>query len=629
LVFPSPYNFENESDYPMLLKTYAKIYLVFVYIIGLFLFIIKSNFATQSLEDWVFVYMLSASVLLLSYFSIHLPPKDNSFSMDSAIYLAVMFLYGIDVTMNVLFISILIECLYKRKMAWWKHLFNFSMYSIMIVGAYYSFLLLGGRTGEVDTYSLLPYMISLVIYFSLNIVLMFVFFFISGQIFKGTFDMGVFKEACVSYSVTLLLSLVLAILLNEKQIFGLFLFAVLVIILSVVFRKFLYLYQEVSEKANKDYLTGLYNHGFFKEMLNEHFHDAKKLKQLFTLALLDLDDFKKYNDRNGHLQGDKLLQFFGELLRKAVDGTDFVAARYGGEEFAILMPNTTKEEAHAFLDRLRKQVNDTYFSGVEHIPYRCLSFSCGIAEMEKGMYDSGELIHKADQALYYAKAQGKNNVQIYSEHNICLDEIKFKQDLDTLEQQVKFFLSKDVYTYRHSKRVFKYASEFSQMLDLTDHEKQTLILGALIHDIGKIEVPRDILNKEGKLAPHEWEIVKKHVTWGKEILAAEKGFDDLIPLVELHHERYDGKGYPYGLKGEEIPKLARILCVIDSFDAMTTERPYQRTKTFEEAVSEIRRCAGTQFDPFYAKLFTEFIQEKYLSHVPEQAEKYHDYQAVQ
>lgn len=169
------------------------------------------------------------------------------------------------------------------------------------------------------------------------------------------------------------------------------------------------------------------------------------------------------------------------------------------------------------------------------------------------------------------------------------------------------------------------------MLDLTDHEKQTLVLGALIHDIGKIEVPRDILNKEGKLERHEWEIVKKHVTWGKEIIAAEKQFDDLIPLVELHHERYDGKGYPYGLKGEEIPKLVRILCIIDSFDAMTTERPYQRTKTFEEAVSEIMRCAGTQFDPFYAGLFTEFIREKYLSRVQnqEQAEKYRDNEAAQ
>lgn len=499
----------------------------------------------------------------------------------------------------------------------------------MIVGAYYSFLFSGGHVGEINTQNLLPYMISLVVYFSLNICLMFLFFVFFDRIFKGTFDLGVLLESAISYSVTLLLSLVLAILLNEKRYFGLFLFTVLVVILSAVFRKFLYLYQEVSERANKDHLTGLYNHGYFKEILQEQFADAKKLKQPFSLALLDLDDFKKYNDRNGHLQGDKLLQFFGELLKKAVDGTDFVAARYGGEEFAILMPNTTKEEAYAFLDRLRKQVNDTYFSGVEHVPYRCLSFSCGIAEMEKGMYDSDELIHKADQALYYAKAQGKNNVQIYSEHNICLDEIKFKQDLDTLEQQVKFFLSKDVYTYRHSKRVFKYASEFSQMLDLTDHERQTLVLGALIHDIGKIEVPRDILNKEGKLERHEWEIVKKHVTWGKEIIASEKQFDDLIPLVELHHERYDGKGYPYGLKGEEIPKLARILCIIDSFDAMTTERPYQRTKTFEEAVSEIMRCAGTQFDPFYAKLFTKFIQEKYLSRVHEQPEKYHDNKAVQ
>lgn len=610
-------------------KLYAKIYLTIISFIGIFIFLVESDFTAQSLEDWVFIYMLSASILLLSYFSINLPPKDNSFSMDSAIYLAVTFLYGIDLAMNVLFISILIESLYKRKMLWWKHLFNFSMYSIMIVGAYYSFLFSGGHVGEINTQNLLPYMISLVVYFSLNIALMFLFFVFFNRIFKGTFNIGVLKEACISYSVTLLLSLVLAILLNEQRYFGLFLFTVLVVILSAVFRKFLYLYQEVSERANKDHLTGLYNHGYFKEILQEQFADAKKLKQPFSLALLDLDDFKKYNDRNGHLQGDKLLQFFGELLKKAVDGTDFVAARYGGEEFAILMPNTTKEEAYAFLDRLRKQVNDTYFSGVEHIPYRCLSFSCGIAEMEKGMYDSDELIHKADQALYYAKAQGKNNVQIYSEHNICLDEIKFKQDLDTLEQQVKFFLSKDVYTYRHSKRVFKYASEFSQMLDLTDHEKQTLILGALIHDIGKIEVPRDILNKEGKLEKHEWEIVKKHVTWGKEIIAVEKQFDDLIPLVELHHERYDGKGYPYGLKGEEIPKLARILCIIDSFDAMTTERPYQRTKTFEEAVSEIMRCAGTQFDPFYAKLFTKFIQEKYLSRVHEQPEKYHDNKAVQ
>ncbi|NNU93519.1 diguanylate cyclase [Geobacillus sp. NFOSA3] len=611
------------------LKNYVKWYVTFIYLLGIFLCFWKADFFTQSVEDWVLIYMLSASILLLSYFTIHLPPKDNSFSMDSAIYLASIFLYGISLTINVLFVSIIIELMYKKRVALWKHIFNFSMYCLMIVGAYYSFILFGGKIGEINTHNLFPYMISLLVYFSLNILLMFLFFFFSGQMFKGTFDMGILKEACISYSVTLLLSLVLTILLKEQRFFGLFLFTILVVLLSFAFRKFLYLYQDVSERANKDHLTGLYNHGFFKETLNEYFSDAKKLQQPFCLALLDLDDFKKYNDRNGHLRGDALLQFFGELLKMETKEKKYVVARYGGEEFAILMPNTRKEEAFSFLDRLRKKANDTYFAGVEHIPSRCLSFSCGIVEYESGIYESGELIHRADQALYYAKAQGKNNVQVYNEHNILLDTIQFKEELDAMEQKLKIFLSKDIYTYRHSKRVFKYALEFCEKLELTDHERQTLVLGALIHDIGKIEVPRDILNKEGKLERHEWEIVKKHVTWGKEIIAAEKQFDDLIPLVELHHERYDGKGYPYGLKGEEIPKLARILCIIDSFDAMTTERPYQRTKTFEEAVSEIMRCAGTQFDPFYAKLFTKFIQEKYLSRVHEQPEKYHDNKAVQ
>ncbi|TCK03781.1 UNVERIFIED_ORG: diguanylate cyclase (GGDEF)-like protein [Anoxybacillus amylolyticus] len=594
-------------------KNREQLYILIVSALGVPLFLSKIDFYIHPLTSWVLIYTLVGCITLLNFFQILLPPKANSFSMDSAVYLAVLFSYGINFVYQVLFIYSLIELLYKHKMSRWRHLFNFSMYCLMLFGAYYSFVALGGKIGQLNVYDLFPYVISLLVYFSINVVLISLFFLFQGQIFKGTFDLGVLKEACVGYSVTLLLSLVLSILLAKEKYFGLFLFTILITILSFVFKKFLQLYQLVSNRANKDHLTGLYNHGFFKETLKEQFSDCKLLKQPLALAFLDLDDFKKYNDRNGHLQGDRLLTFFGKLLQKAVEGTNFTVARYGGEEFAILMPNTTKEDAYAFLNRLRKEVNDTYFEGVEHIPYRCLSFSCGIAEMEKDMYESEELIHRADQALYYAKAQGKNNVQLYDKHNMCLDEIKFKQDLEALEQQVKFFLSKDVYTYRHSKRVFKYALEFGSRLDeLTDHERQTLILGALIHDIGKIEVPRDILNKRGKLEKHEWEIIKKHVTWGREIVAAEKRFDDLLPLVELHHERYDGKGYPYGLKGEEIPKLARILCIIDSFDAMTTERPYQPTKTFEEALEEIERCAGTQFDPVYAAKFIAFVRKHYL-----------------
>ncbi|MDE8564022.1 diguanylate cyclase [Anoxybacillus rupiensis] len=594
------------------LKSHEKIYTLFVSILGISLIIIKDHFHTQSLEDWVLIYMLAGSITLLNIFLINLPPKDNSFSMDSSVYLATVFLYGTDLALKVLLLCSIVELFYRRKMSLWRHLFNFSMYCLMILGAYYSFLLFNGKIGAINTYNLWPYVMSLMAYFIINVTLMFLFFFFSGQIFKGALDLGVLKEACVSYSVTLLLSLVLALLLKQEKYFGLFLFTVLVVLLSFVFNKFLQLYQSVAERANRDDLTGLYNHGFFKETLKEHFADVKKLPQSFCLALLDLDDFKKYNDCNGHLRGDELLKFFGDLLQAETKEKNYIVARYGGEEFAILMPNTTKEAAFLFLDRLRKKVNDTYFIGVEYVPYRCLSFSCGIAEYEKGMYDSGELIHKADQAMYYAKAQGKNNVQIYDEENICWSQIEFKEDLEDMEQLLRIFLSKDVYTYRHSKRVFTYALEFSERLDLTDHEKQTLILGALIHDIGKIEVPRDILNKKGKLEPHEWEIIQKHVIWGKEILASNRRFEDVLPLVELHHERYDGKGYPYGLKGEEIPKLARILCIIDSFDAMTTERPYQPTKTFEEAVAELRACAGTQFDPYYAQQFIQFIETQYM-----------------
>ncbi|OQM45802.1 HD family phosphohydrolase [Anoxybacillus sp. UARK-01] len=594
------------------LKSHEKIYTLFISILGIFMFVIKDHFHTQSLEDWVLIYMLAGSITLLNFFLINLPPKDNSFSMDSSVYLATVFLYGTDLALKVLLLCSIVELFYRRKMSLWRHLFNFSMYCLMILGAYYSFLLFNGKIGAINTYNLWPYVMSLMAYFIINVTLMFLFFFFSGQIFKGALDLGVLKEACVSYSVTLLLSLVLALLLKQEKYFGLFLFTVLVVLLSFVFNKFLQLYQSVAERANRDDLTGLYNHGFFKETLKEHFADVKKLPQSFCLALLDLDDFKKYNDCNGHLRGDELLKFFGDLLQAETKEKNYIVARYGGEEFAILMPNTTKEAAFLFLDRLRKKVNDTYFIGVEYVPYRCLSFSCGIAEYEKGMYDSGELIHKADQAMYYAKAQGKNNVQIYDEENICWSQIEFKEDLEDMEQLLRIFLSKDVYTYRHSKRVFTYALEFSERLDLTDHEKQTLILGALIHDIGKIEVPRDILNKKGKLEPHEWEIIQKHVIWGKEILASNRRFEDVLPLVELHHERYDGKGYPYGLKGEEIPKLARILCIIDSFDAMTTERPYQPTKTFEEAVAELRACAGTQFDPYYAQQFIQFIETQYM-----------------
>jgi diguanylate cyclase (GGDEF)-like protein len=556
---------------------------------------------------------LVAAVLLLNHFTIPIPPEGNSISMDSSIYMACVFLYGLDFTLDVLLFNSFIYAIYQRKIVWWKHLFNFSIYTLMVILSYKIFIFFGGHVGEFHVESLFGYAISLCSYFALNMILIGIYFFLlqNEGIYKTFSKMLKDKSFLVSYYSALILSLMLAKLIYREELFGLSLFVCVAILLSIAFHQHFALFQETLNKANKDFLTGLNNHGYFKEILEEAVADFKVHGQPLSVGIIDIDDFKKYNDIYGHIQGDHLLQEFGNLLKTETEAKNFTVARYGGEEFSFLMPNTNRNQAFAFLNDLRKKANDTYINGVEGLPYGCLSFSAGVAECEKETYSISELLNKADQALYVAKNQGKNLVKIF---NGNLDysvkkALSIDRELDEAEQQLKIFLSKDVYTYRHSKRVFQYAVDFSLQLSLTDHERKTLVLGALVHDIGKIEIPRDILNKKGKLDPVEWDIMKKHVTWGKEIISTNKKLEELIPLVELHHERFDGKGYPYGLKGKTIPKLSRILSVVDSFDAMTTERPYQKTKTFAEAIVELRACSGKQFDPQYVEPFIEMIEK--------------------
>ncbi|MDR7078874.1 diguanylate cyclase (GGDEF)-like protein/putative nucleotidyltransferase with HDIG domain [Neobacillus niacini] len=592
-------------------KTITNKYLFLVSVLGFLTFIALYDFNIHSNIEWVIIIALAGAILLLNHYPILLPPKGNSLSMDSSIFLASLFLYGLDITLAVLLINSILFAVTQRKIVWWKHIFNFSSYILMIVSSYYVFNLTGGTIGSIDINNFIPYLISLITYFAMNVIFVGLFFILAAaESFESVFK-ELIKEALSPYMSTLMLSLVLVILMKAERLFGLFLFTCIAFLLSLAFKQHFHLFKEIYEKANKDFLTGLNNHGYFKEILEKEVTAAKENDQPLCVVLLDIDDFKKYNDLYGHIQGDHLLQEFGSLIKTAAEPENFIVARYGGEEFSIIMPNTTRQKAHLFMNELRKKTNDTYYKGVERLPYGCLSFSAGIAECEKETYNTSELLNKADQAMYAAKDQGKNLVQIYNQYSeySAQRSLSLEKELEEAEQQLRIFLSKDVYTYRHSKRVYQYALDFSRLLSLSDYERKTLILGALIHDIGKIEIPRDILNKKGKLEPHEWEMMKKHVTWGKEIISTNKKLEDLIPLVELHHERFDGNGYPYGLKGKSIPKLARILCVIDSFDAMTTERPYQKTKTFKEAIVELRDCSGKQFDPQFVEPFIAMINQ--------------------
>jgi diguanylate cyclase (GGDEF)-like protein len=589
----------------------SKIYWVVVSLTGIGAFLMMEPFHFRDVFDSALPFAFLGAILLLSHFTITLAPYEKTISMDSAVYLAMLFLYGPIVALHVLIFHSIIYGIWQRKITWWKHVFNFATYTLMIIFSYSIFIGTGGKIGRIISFNLFPYALSLGGYFFVNMLLSVVFLLLAKNENKRAILRGFFKDKSflLSYSYTLLFSLVLGILIEHEGFFGLFLFVCIALLVSIAYSQNYQLFQDASSRARLDFLTGLNNHGSFKEILEQEMEKAKKNNQPLSLALLDLDDFKKYNDLYGHIQGDQLLKTFGALIDSYASTKHYITARYGGEEFVILMPNTKNHEAYHFVNRVRKSVNDTFMDGVDVLPYGCLSFSAGVAELEKGTYNSEELLNKADQAMYRSKAQGKNMVQIFQEE-LAQTPFLIEEELEKAEQKLSLFLAKDVHTYRHSKRVCVYAMDFSNQINLSEHERNTLVLGALVHDIGKIEVPKYLLMKKESLDPMEWEVVKHHVTFGKEIISTNKNWEEVLPLVELHHERFDGEGYPYGLKGENIPKLARILCIIDSFDAMTTERPYQKTKTFDEAIKELLICSGQQFDPRYVKPFIRMIQEQ-------------------
>ncbi|SIR52449.1 diguanylate cyclase (GGDEF) domain-containing protein/HDIG domain-containing protein [Paenibacillus sp. RU4T] len=592
-------------------KEPSNIYFLLITLIGSFLFL--SYFYpfdfVFSTSEWVLIYAMIAGVILMDHYMFQIPPEGNRQSMDSTVFLAALFIYGARMAFIFLLLSAIIIAFYKKQVPWWKHMINFAVYTIMIASAQTVYSSMGGMENGFSL-SLLPaYSLSLTVYFMVNVLLIAGYYFL---LYKGKLVVEIsrlFLQECIfAYLITLLLAIVLQILIVNTHFFGLFLFLIIAVLLSHVFKQLFFMYHEINDKANKDQRTGLYNHSYLEEKLDDFIKTYRENGKIFSFAMLDLDDFKKYNDLYGHPQGDKLLSFVGSIIKAECEPQEFVCARYGGEEFAVIMPGCGKNEARKFINQLRKTVNNSPFEGVEILPHGCVSFSAGVMEMNAETYEKSQLVGLSDRAMYISKSKGKNTVTIYGEQTYLPQ--KFEHEINELEQQIRVFLSKDVYTFKHSKRVFSYAVDMAEKLGLNEEERRTLILGALIHDIGKLEIPREVLTKRAKLSKEEWELVKQHVTFGKEFLLASGTYSDLVPLVELHHERYDGTGYPHGLKGTEIPKLARLLCIIDSFDAMTTERPYQRTRTFAEAVEEIRACSGSQFDPELAVPFIAYVNHR-------------------
>jgi len=360
----------------------------------------------------------------------------------------------------------------------------------------------------------------------------------------------------------------------------------------------------LKDLANVDGLTGLYNHRCFYDYLTEQFALCKKDGREISLLFIDIDNFKYYNDLYGHQRGDEVLRTMAIIMKDTLPAGAFVA-RYGGEEFAILFPGFGEKRALTEAEKLRKAVQEYQFEGQVNLPGENLTISVGVSTFPAKAKTDAELLKGADDACYRAKFLCKNRVESY----FCiLDELQFgTETIAPIKTLIAVINAKDKYTYRHIERVVFYCTLVADKIGLSEADKKKLIYSAYLHDIGKISISEEILTKTEPLTQEEWETLKSHPQNAVEIIKNIDLFQDVIPIIQQHHERFDGKGYPGNLTGYEINPLARLLTVADSFDAMTSIRPYQQIKTYAQAIDELRRCSGTQFDPDAVTAFIDSI----------------------
>jgi diguanylate cyclase (GGDEF)-like protein/putative nucleotidyltransferase with HDIG domain len=417
-----------------------------------------------------------------------------------------------------------------------------------------------------------------------------------------------------------------------------------------------FVFQKAQEQAITDGLTGVKTHRFFMEALAAEWRRATRANRQFSLVLLDLDKFKPINDYFGHLEGDLVLQRVGNILEQNVRRSD-VVARYGGDEFVVLMPETSADQAYQLGDKLRQ-----WLATDPLLKEKKISASVGIATFPHHGATPQELIQIADASMYLAKHQGGNLVvsadhykvteqkqwqrnvleaylgvtikRLFSTGPEAFDEVYHRleevtkslgapgQDwrevpvpvLETVTSLAVAIDAKDHYTQGHSQNVARYCVQMARAKNLPDIEVEEIRQAALLHDVGKIGIPERILNKPGGLDEDEFEVMKEHSVLGAKILEPLRSLKNIQKIVRHHHEQWDGSGYPDGLAGEAIPFVSRMIAIADAYDTMISERTYKQSRTRMQAVEELRRCAGSQFDPELVEVFAEVVKSSAEAH---------------
>jgi diguanylate cyclase (GGDEF)-like protein/putative nucleotidyltransferase with HDIG domain len=371
------------------------------------------------------------------------------------------------------------------------------------------------------------------------------------------------------------------------------------------------LYARLEQKSRIDELTGLFNRRYFEERLKEELSRHSRYGDVFSMFMIDLDKFKAYNDVYGHPAGDVLLSHIGRIIRDSVRNID-LAFRYGGDEFVVILPQTARDAAYVVAERVLRQI-------AEEMEKKAIAVTCsiGLASYPADGILSGELVDVADTALYHAKGTGGNRIFLSSRilpevsHNGGIPGIGVKPgSLSEVYDIASAVEAKDPYTYGHSKKVNIYAVALAEKIGLSPNEVSVLSAAALLHDIGKVAISDKVLRKKGRFTNEDWEAIKAHPKLGANIVGNIPELAGAVNSILYHHERWDGTGYPEGLKGEEIPLEARILAIADSFEAMTSARPYHPALSIQEVVAELRQGAGHQFDPRLVEVFIDIVEAR-------------------
>lgn len=395
------------------------------------------------------------------------------------------------------------------------------------------------------------------------------------------------------------------------------------------------LLEQTNKFANTDTLTSLYNHRGFQEILAKELAKAKDNETPLSVVMFDVNNISKINRELGHAKGDEVIKIIAEKVKQNMRTNDS-AGRYGGDEIAIIMPETNTRDAKYLAEYITYCLSCCFVDDVGPV-----KVSVGISTFPECTQDQEKLLILAEQAMFISQAkgykEGMSAIISSSDFNfwddMALDSfaevlakrhaqigIKFEDELvhkfnneeiinhnHLMEMATSLagaIDAKDPYTKGHSTSVSRYSEALARAINLPENEVERIKIGALLHDVGKIGIPENILKKPGKLDNQEWNVMKQHPVIGAEkVLEPNEALRDLIPIVKYHHERLDGKGYPEGLKGREIPLAARIVSVADAYHALVSDRPYRKGMPIEKACAILKEGAGTQWDTDLVRQF--------------------------